>query len=90
LSSPESGGEVRAWPPKKEDLEDLYLGRRLSAMKIAKVYGLEYDSPKTAESTVLYHLRRLGYRGGTPSSTSGRWTRRPLTGGCGGTKAGSH
>jgi len=45
------------WPPKKEDLERLYLGERLSAMKIANVYGLRCKNPKVAESTVLYHLR---------------------------------
>jgi intein-encoded DNA endonuclease-like protein len=48
------------WPPTKEDLERLYLLQRLSAAKIASVYGLEYASPKTAESTVLYHLKRNG------------------------------
>jgi hypothetical protein len=48
------------WPPRKEDLERMYLGQRLSAMKIAEAYGLRYASPKTAESTVLYHLRRNG------------------------------
>jgi intein-encoded DNA endonuclease-like protein len=52
-------GEL-AWPPKKEDLERLYLEQRLSAAKIAKAYHLEYASPKTAESTVLYHVKRLG------------------------------
>jgi len=29
-------------------------------MKIASVYGLRYASPKTAESTILYHLKRNG------------------------------
>ena len=29
-------------------------------MRIANVYGLKYASPKTAESTVLYHLKRNG------------------------------
>lgn len=48
------------WPPRKEDLERLYLEKRLSAMKIAKVYGLSYPSPKTAESMVLHHLKRNG------------------------------
>jgi hypothetical protein len=48
------------WPPRKEDLERLYLEQRLSAAKIAKAYGLQYASPKTAESTVLYHLKRNG------------------------------
>ncbi len=51
-----------AWPPKKEDLERLYLSARLSAMKIAEIYGLQYKNPKVAESTVLYHLKRNGIR----------------------------
>jgi len=46
------------WPPTKEDLERLYLGEKLSAAKIAKVYGLKYKSPKVAESTVLHQLKR--------------------------------
>ncbi len=48
------------WPPKKEDLERLYVERRLSAMKVAEAYGLKHASPKTSESTVLYHLKRNG------------------------------
>ncbi len=51
-----------AWPPKREDLEKLYVEQHLSAAKIAKIYGLEYASPKTAESTVLYHLKRNGIK----------------------------
>lgn len=49
-----------AWPPTKEDLSKLYLEERLSAAKIAKVYGLAYASPKTAESTILHHLKKNG------------------------------
>src|SRR6266849_3203491 len=49
-----------AWPPTKEDLERLYLHDHLSAMKIAVVYGLKYPSPKTAESTILHHLKKNG------------------------------
>ncbi|MDA4128565.1 MAG: hypothetical protein OK422_03805 [Thaumarchaeota archaeon] len=41
------------WPPTKGDLEELYVRQRLSAAKIAKVYGLNYKSEKTPESTVL-------------------------------------
>jgi hypothetical protein len=52
--------ETLAWPPKKEDLERLYVEEHLSAMKIANVYELKYPSPKTAESTILYHLKRNG------------------------------
>lgn len=47
-----------AWPPSKESLERLYIQQRLSAAKIAKVYGLSYANPKTAESTVLHHLKK--------------------------------
>jgi len=49
-----------AWPPTKEDLQRLYVDQKLSAAKIAKVYGLEYASVKTAESTVLHHLKKNG------------------------------
>ncbi|HEY6282979.1 MAG TPA: LAGLIDADG family homing endonuclease, partial [Nitrososphaerales archaeon] len=49
-----------AWPPTKEDLERLYVDQKLSAAKIAKAYGLKYKSPKVAESTVLYQLKKNG------------------------------
>ena len=49
-----------AWPPTKEDLQRLYVDEKLSASKIAKVYCLKYASPKTAESTILHHLKRNG------------------------------
>ena len=49
-----------AWPPKKEDLERLYLFRHLSAAKIAGEYGLKYKTPKVAESVVLYQLKKNG------------------------------
>ena len=49
-----------SWPPKKEDLERLYLVERLSAAEIAEVYGLKYKNPKVAESTILYRLKRNG------------------------------
>ncbi len=48
------------WPPRAEDLRRLYIDEHLSAAKIAARYGLEYASPKTAESTILYHLKRNG------------------------------
>ena len=54
--------EGLAWPPTKEDLERLYLAEKLSAAKIAKVYGLKYKNPKVAESTVLYQLKLNGIR----------------------------
>jgi len=51
-----------AWPPAREDLQRLYLEQRLSAAKIARVYGLKYASSKTAESTVLHHLKKNGIK----------------------------
>ncbi len=48
------------WPPKKEDLERLYLAQRLSAMKISRAYGLKYPNPKSGESMVLWYLRKYG------------------------------
>lgn len=54
--------DALVWPPKKEDLERLYLVERLSAAKIAKVYGLKYKNPKVAESTALYQLKKNGIK----------------------------
>jgi hypothetical protein len=48
------------WPPKKEDLERLYVQEHLSAMKISKLYGLRYPSPKSGEAMILYHLKHKG------------------------------
>jgi LAGLIDADG-like domain len=60
-SQPNAGNEEKlAWPPVAEDLKRLYLEQKLSASKIAKVYGLAYASEKTAESTILYHLKKNG------------------------------
>ncbi len=44
----------------KSDLQRLYTVERLSAAKIAKVYGLKYKNDKVAESTVLYRLKKNG------------------------------
>jgi len=55
-----TSGVKPVWPPTKEDLERLYLEQKLSASKIATAYGLKYASAKTAESTILYHLKRNG------------------------------
>jgi hypothetical protein len=52
--------ESIAWPPREEDLDTMYVGLNMSAAKIAEAYGLKYASPKTAESTVHYHLKRNG------------------------------
>ena len=56
-----------AWPPRKEDLERLYLVERLSAGNIAKFYGLKYKNAKVAESTVLYQLGKHGIRRRDPA-----------------------
>jgi hypothetical protein len=48
------------WPPTKEDLERLYVKEHLSAMKIAKLYGLKYPNPKSSEAMILYHLKHKG------------------------------
>ncbi len=48
------------WPPKKEELEELYLAQRLSAMKIYRLYGARYPNPKSGESMVLWYLRKFG------------------------------
>jgi intein-encoded DNA endonuclease-like protein len=55
-----SEAEKLTWPPTPEDLRRLYVDEHLSAAKIAARYGLRYASPKTAESTVLYHLKKNG------------------------------
>ncbi|TLY01212.1 MAG: hypothetical protein E6K95_07135 [Thaumarchaeota archaeon] len=57
----EGNEEVRrAWPPKKEELEQLYLTQRLSAMKISRIYGLKYPNPKSGETMVLWYLKKYG------------------------------
>ena len=50
----------RAWPPKKQELEQLYLTQRLSAMKISRIYGLKYPNPKSGETMVLWYLKKYG------------------------------
>ena len=62
-------GEVGkyAWPPKKEELELLYLARRLSAMKISRVYRLKYPNPKSGESMVLWYLKKFGIQRRDPA-----------------------
>ena len=55
------------WPPKKEELEHLYLARRLSAMKISRVYGLKYPNPKSGESMILWYLRKFGIQRRDPA-----------------------
>jgi hypothetical protein len=56
----DTGSAGLVWPPLAEDLKRLYLDQKLSASKIASVYGLKYASAKTAESTILYHLKKNG------------------------------
>ena len=50
------------WPPKREDIEELYLAQRLSAMKISRLYGLKYPNPKSGESLVLWYLKKFGIK----------------------------
>src|SRR2546428_7189225 len=50
------------WPPKREDLDELYLAQRLSAMKISRLYGLKYPNPKSGESMVLWYLKKFGIK----------------------------
>src|SRR2546422_2176832 len=57
----------RAWPPKKEELEQLYLTQRLSAMKISRLYGLKYPNPKSGESMVLWYLKKFGIKRRDPA-----------------------
>ena len=59
--------EQLVWPPKKEDLERLYVVDKLSAMKIANLYGLHYENPKVAESTILLQLKKNGIRRRDPA-----------------------
>src|ERR1700687_2848671 len=40
LSAQQAAQPKLAWPPTKEDLQRLYVYKKLSAAKIAKVYGL--------------------------------------------------
>jgi hypothetical protein len=49
-----------AWPPTKEDLQRLYVDEKLSAAKIAKVYGLNTPNPRSATFLVAYHLKKHG------------------------------
>jgi hypothetical protein len=56
--SAERGSTELSWPPLKDDLLRLYIDQKLSAAKIAEVYGLRYANPKTAESTILHHLKK--------------------------------
>ncbi|HVC26764.1 MAG TPA: hypothetical protein VND40_01245 [Nitrososphaerales archaeon] len=48
------------WPPSKEDLKRLYVDEKLSAAKIAKVYGLKTRNPRSAAFLVTYHLKKHG------------------------------
>ncbi len=41
-------------------MERLYLVEKLSAAKIARLYGLKHPNPKSSETLVLYHLRMFG------------------------------
>jgi hypothetical protein len=49
-----------AWPPTKEDLQRLYVDEKLSAAKVAIVYGLNTPNPRSATFLVAYHLKKHG------------------------------
>jgi hypothetical protein len=65
--SAERGSTELPWPPLKDDLLRLYIDQKLSAAKIAEVYGLKYANPKTAESTILHHLKKNGIKRRDPA-----------------------
>jgi hypothetical protein len=62
-----TGSARPTWPPTKEDLQRFYIDQKLSAAKIAKVYDLKYSSLKTAESTILHHLKKNGIKRRDPA-----------------------
>jgi hypothetical protein len=65
--SAERGSTELPWPPLKDDLLRLYIDQKLSAAKIAEVYDLRYPNPKTAESTILHHLKKNGIKRRDPA-----------------------
>jgi hypothetical protein len=61
LSAERQGAQPKlAWPPIKEDLQRLYVDEKLSAAKIAVVYGLNTPNPRSATFLVAYHLKKHG------------------------------
>jgi hypothetical protein len=56
----ERSGSGLEWPPKESDLRRLYRDEKLSAAKIAKVYGLETGNPRSAATHVTYWLKKYG------------------------------
>jgi len=48
------------WPPTKEDLQRLYVEQRLSAAKIAKVYGHETGNPRSGAELIRHYLKKYG------------------------------
>jgi hypothetical protein len=44
--SAERGSPELPWPPLRDDLLRLYIDQKLSAAKIAQVYGLKYANPR--------------------------------------------
>jgi LAGLIDADG DNA endonuclease family protein len=49
-----------AWPPTKEDMQRLYVDEKLSAAKIAKIYGRNTKNPRSGAFLILYYLRKNG------------------------------
>jgi len=60
LSAQQAAQPTLAWPPAKEDLQRLYVDEKLSAAKIAKVYGLKTGNPRSAAFLVTYYLKKHG------------------------------
>jgi hypothetical protein len=59
LSTAEDSPKL-AWPPTKEDLQRLCVKQRLSAAKIAKIYGRNTKNPKSGAFLILYYLKKYG------------------------------
>ncbi|MDA4116030.1 MAG: hypothetical protein OK442_05700 [Thaumarchaeota archaeon] len=50
------------WPPTKEDLQRLYVEQKLSASKIAKIYGRNTNNPRSGAFLILYYLKKHGFQ----------------------------
>ena len=50
------------WPPIEEDLQRLYVEQRLSAAKIAKVYGHETGNPRSGAELIRHYLKKYGIK----------------------------
>jgi hypothetical protein len=57
-ASEEESAPKLAWPPTEHDLQQLYLEQKLSAAKIAKVYGRNTKNPRSAAFLITYYLKK--------------------------------